>query len=417
MSLTINNNNGTSHAVNGTNGVPSAAAPIEWSTFHNTINGKASPTRDTLNGTNPSNLDPLPAYPKSTLSDVDAAVTAAHSAFHSWSDTPLPERSALMQLFADLAFKTYAADFVPLLAQETGKPSWLTQLEVDASHRNLSYAAKQTVEDEVYEDDEKIITTLWVPMGVIVGLVPWNFPLALGLSPVCSGLMSGNCVILKPSPFTPYSTLKMVEIAQQVFPPGVLQCLAGDDSLGPMLVSHPHVQKVSFTGSIPTGKKIMAECAKTLKRVSLELGGNDACIVCEDVADVEKCAGQVAMGSFFNSGQMCVATKRVYVHEKIYERFKEGMAAFTKNVLVVGPAEQQGTMVGPLQNKMQYEKVRGLVEEARRDGYDFVLGGEVGVNEKSGKGFFITPSIVDNPPKDSRLVVEEQFGKSRRVFR
>ena len=314
--------------------------------------------------------------------------------------------------FADLAFKTYAAEFNQLLAQEGGKPPHLCQTELDVCHRNLSLTAKLRMDEEVYEDDEQIITTQWVPLGVVVGIAPWNFPLILGLQAICSGLGAGNTVILKPSPYTPYTALKMVEIAQQIFPPGVLQCLVGDESLGPMFVSHPDVHKIVFTGSIPTGKKVLAECAKTLKRCSVELGGNDACIVCEDVADVEHCAAQVALGTFINSGQLCMATKRVYVHEKIYDRFLKAMVEFTKNVLIAGPPGQEGAMVGPVQNRMQYEKVSKLVEGARKDGYDFLLGGEAGEIEKSGKGFFITPSIVADPPKDSSLVVDEQFGKS-----
>ena len=411
MPSATTNTNGTSHSADGASKGP-AKVSIDWSTFHNTINGKLSPTKEALNGTNPSNLESLPAYPKSTLSDVNAAVSAANAAFPSWSATPLEKRSALLQAFADLAFKTYASDIMSLLAEECGKPPQMTQTEVGISYQNLSLAATLKLDDEVYEDDEKIITTQWVPIGVIVGIVPWNFPLILGLQAVCSGLGAGNCVILKPSPFTPYSALKMVEIGQQIFPPGVLQCLAGDETLGPMLVSHADVHKIAFTGSIATGKRILAECAKTLKRCTVELGGNDACIVCEDVADVEYCASQVAVGSFINSGQLCMATKRVYVHEKIYDRFKKAMTEFTKNALVLGPASQEGVMVGPVQNRMQYEKVSQLVDGARRDGYDFLLGGEAGEVEKSGKGFFITPSIVANPPKDSSLVVDEQFGKS-----
>src|SRR5258706_5552181 len=146
---------------------------------------------------------------------------------------------------------------------------------------------------------------------------PWNFPLFLSMGKIAPAVLTGNAIIVKPSPFTPYTALKVVELAQQIFPAGIVQILGGDDKLGPMLTIHPGIAKISFTGSIPTGKKVMEACSKTLKRVTLELGGNDASIILPDV-DIEKVAPEVAMGAFVNSGQVCVATKRIYIHESIY---------------------------------------------------------------------------------------------------
>lgn len=167
---------------------------------------------------------------------------------------------------------------------------------------------------------------------------------------------------MKPSPFTPYTTLKLVELLQEVLPPGVVQAIGGDDYLGPMFTASPGIDKISFTGSIPTGKKIMAACAQSLKRVTLELGGNDASIVLPDV-DVKKTAPELVMGAFQNSGQVCVATKRIYIHEDIYDEMLQEMVNFTKTLTVGAPSE--GAFLGPIQNKMQYDKVVNYFKDTK----------------------------------------------------
>jgi len=199
--------------------------------------------------------------------------------------------------------------------------------------------------------------------------------------------------------------LKLVELCQEIFPPGVVQALGGDDKLGPMLTAHPGISKISFTGSVATGKKIMEACSKTLKRVTLELGGNDPCIVYPDV-DMDKAVPEVTMGCFFNSGQVCVATKRVYIHESIYAEFVQRMAEFAKN-LKVGSSDEEGVMLGPIQNSMQYEKVKTFFEDSKSKGYKFIAGQP---DVAPSKGYFITPTIIDNPPNDARIIMEEPFG-------
>ena len=160
-----------------------------------------------------------------------------------------------------------------------------------------------TVPEERVEDDDKVITTRYQPLGVVGAICPWNFPLVLSFGKIIPAVLTGCTIIVKPSPFTPYTALKAIELAQEIFPPGVIQVLGGDDKLGPMLTQHPGIAKISFTGSIATGKKIMAACASTLKRVTLELGGNDASIVLPDV-DIEKTAPELVLGAFQNSGQV-----------------------------------------------------------------------------------------------------------------
>lgn len=198
------------------------------------------------------------------------------------------------------------------------------------------------IPEDKEEDEEKTLITRYQPLGVVAAICPWNFPLALGFGKIIPAILTGNTIILKPSPHTPYSSLKAVELSLEIFPPGVIQVVGGSDALGPLLTGHPGVSKVSFTGSIATGKKIMIACAATLKRVTLELGGNDASIVCADV-DVAKVAPQLVLGAMQNSGQVCVATKRIYIHEDIYDECLRAMVDFTKT-LQVGAPETGGTL-------------------------------------------------------------------------
>lgn len=260
-------------------------------------------------------------------------------------------------------------------------------------------------EEVVEEDDTKKVIVRYTPLGIAVGIVPWNFPIHLAAGKIAPSLITGNPIIIKPSPFTPYCDLKLGELAQQFFPPGVVQVLSGDDNLGPWLTSHPGPDKISFTGSTVTGKKVMESASKTLKRVTLELGGKDPTIVCSDV-DIATVAPKVATLAFLNSGQICLAIKRIYVHESIYEPFLKAMVEFTKT-LKVGDGAEEGTFLGPVQNSMQYEKVKGFFSEIEKEGQKVAVGG---VNEDK-PGYFITPTLIDRPAETSRLVTDEPFGK------
>lgn len=265
--------------------------------------------------------------------------------------------------------------------------------------------AAQDLPTEHFEDDEKVVTTRYIPLGVVGAIIPWNFPCSITISKLAPALLAGNAVIIKPSPFTPYCGLKIVEIAQEVFPPGVVQAVGGDDSLGPMLTAHPDIDKISFTGSIPTGKRVMESCARTLKRVTLELGGNDPSIVLPDV-DVDRVAAQVAQGAFRNTGQVCIAIKRIYVHRSIYRPFVDALVRHARD-MKVGGFDEADVALGPIQNDMQYGKVKDMFRDTKEKGYTFALGEP---DVAPGKGFFVRPAIIDNPPEDSRIVQEEPFG-------
>ena len=289
---------------------------------------------------------------------------------------------------------------------ECGKPKPDANREVHSSYEGMLAATKFELPVETLNDKKKTATVRYVPLGIVGAICPWNYPLVLSFTKIAPALVTGCCIIVKPSPYTPYSTLKAVEIGHAFFPPGVLQVLGGDDKLGPWIVSHPAIQKISFTGSIPTGKKIMAECAKTLKRVTLELGGNDASIICPDV-DIEKTAGPVVMAAFKNSGQICVASKRIYIHESVYQPFLKAMVSFA-NGLTVGNPFEEGTQIGPIQNAMQFEKVKGFLNDCSEQGFNFATKGSS--EQKSSKGYFVQPTIIASPPDESKIVAEEPFG-------
>lgn len=342
--------------------------------------------------------------PVATQKDVDEAVSAGQKAFETWSKTPIEKRKELMLAFVDL-YAQYEKDFADLLCLEAGKPRSFASNEAAGIKGMIRHVAGLSLPVEKFEDENKVVTTRYVPVGVCAAICPWNFPLSLSNGKIAPALLTGCTIIVKPSPFTPYTALKLVELMNHVFPPGVVQALGGGDDLGPMLVDHPDIAKISFTGSIATGKKIMAACAKTLKRITLELGGNDPTIIFPDV-DIDKVVPEVTIGSFWNTAQVCVATKRVYIHESIYREFVDKMVTFAKN-LKIGSSDEPGVVLGPIQNEMQYEKVKGFFADSKKNGYKFALGD---AEVTSSKGFFINPTIIDNPPNDSRIVQEEPFG-------
>jgi acyl-CoA reductase-like NAD-dependent aldehyde dehydrogenase len=253
------------------------------------------------------------------------------------------------------------------------------------------------------EDAKEKVVEHRTPLGVVAAITPWNYPLSLLMVKLAPALLSGNTLVAKPAPTTPLTSLLFAEICHQHLPPGVFNIITDQNDLGGVLTQHPDVAKVSFTGSTATGKKVMQSAASTLKRVTLELGGNDAAIVLDDV-NPKEIAPKLFAGAMINTGQVCLAIKRIYVHESQYEAICSELATLA-NAAVVGDGMQEGTQFGPLQNKMQFERVRALIEDTRREG-KIIAGGEV----SDGPGYFIRPTIVRDIPDTARLVREEQFG-------
>ncbi|TVY53272.1 putative aldehyde dehydrogenase FUS7, partial [Lachnellula cervina] len=376
---------------------------LKWDGFFNTVDGELLSTKTTRHSINPATGNPNPEVPLSTREDVDMAMLAAQKAFKSWADTSTFNRRAAVLAFSN-ALEAEKEGFSRLLVQEQGKPLDFARLEIDTSLHWMRTLASFDLPDKKIDDGNKEIITRYIPLGVVVGIVPWNYPILLACGKLAGAVLTGNTIIIKPSPFTPAGDLKLCELAQQFFPPGVVQCLSGDDNLGPWLTEHPIPAKISFTGSSATGKLVMASASKTLKRVTLELGGKDPAIVCEDV-DIEHVAQKVAQLAFLNSGQICLAIKRIFVHEKIFDRFRSALIAAT-NALKVGEGNEPNVFLGPVQNAMQYEKVKGFFNDIEKDGLDVAVGG---TNPK-GRGYFLTPTIIDRPALESRIVQEEPFG-------
>jgi acyl-CoA reductase-like NAD-dependent aldehyde dehydrogenase len=257
--------------------------------------------------------------------------------------------------------------------------------------------------DVTEDSDTRRIEVHHVPLGVVCAIVPWNFPVLLASWKIGPALMAGNTLVLKPSPFTPLCTLRIGELVRDSFPAGVINIISGGDALGPLMTAHPGFAKISFTGSTATGRRVMESAAKDLKRITLELGGNDAAIVLPDV-DVDAVAAQLFEGAFHNTAQVCVATKRLYIHADIYDRLRDRLHQLARD-LPVGDGAEQGNRYGPIQNEPQYRRVLALLDDARANGLTLLEGGPV-----PEKGYFVPLTLVDNPPEDSRVVVEEAFG-------
>ncbi|KAI1288176.1 aldehyde dehydrogenase [Xylaria venustula] len=373
--------------------------------FYNVINNELVDTTLNRHTICPSNKQRLGfESPVSTQEDVNRAVQCAANAYSSWSRLSYDERAIYLNKFAD-AIESYTDRFITLLGYEAGKPPQAAGFEMFLV---MNLARKipllRLKEEKPIDDEQRTAIVRYVPLGVGVGIVPWNFPLTLGIGKLLPALLAGNTFIWKPSPFTPYSALKLAEIGSKIFPPGVFQALSGNDDLGPWLTEHPGVAKVSFTGSVETGKKIMAACAKSLKRLTLELGGNDAAVVCED-ADVDSVVGNVTFLTFVHCGQICMNIKRIYVHEKVYDKFLAGMVKQTKT-FKMGDHADPDAFFGPIQNEKQYKKLKVLYAKIDAEGWKVALRGEV----KDSEGFYMPATIIDNPPDDSSIVVDEPFG-------
>lgn len=369
-----------------------------------TINGEAVSSDAWISVLNPATEEVFAKAPDCTREQLDQAVHAARAAFPAWAARPFEERQALVRALGQ-AILDNVDTLSALLTREQGKPLFEAKIEITSLGRLLQAQSTITVPVEVAEDGpDRIVETHHVPIGVVAAIVPWNFPMLLSGFKIGPALLTGNTMILKPSPFTPLTALKLGELTRSILPPGVLSVISGADALGPWLANHAWVDKISFTGSTSTGQKVMESAASSLKRLTMELGGNDAAIVLPDV-DVEKVADKLFWSAFGNNGQICIATKRMYIHKDVYEPLKQAIAAYAARI-TVGDGAQKGTRIGPINNRPQYERVRGLIEDAREKGYTFLAGGE----DHQGPGYFIPITLIDNPPEDSRIVAEEQFG-------
>lgn len=369
-----------------------------------TIGGERVLSDATGTAINPATEEAICDYPLGTREHLDAAVGAARRAFPAWSGTPLAQRQQMVSRLSDL-IEEHQEAFIRLLITEQGKGRAAAQWEIGGSIHWFREIAKQALPDDVIQQQgEDQVITRHTPIGVVGGITPWNFPLLLAVWKIAPALVAGNTMVLKPSPYTPLCTLWFGELAQSVLPAGVLNIVSGDNNVGQWMTEHPGIGKIAFTGSTETGRKVMQSAASNLKRLTLELGGNDPAIVLPDV-DPKKIAKDLFWASFANSAQFCVACKRLYIHEDVYDDVARELVAYAKTVRI-GNGADEGVELGPLQNRMQYDKVRNLLQDCRDRDLRFLLGGEA----LSQPGYFIPVTLIDNPPENARCVTEEAFG-------
>ena len=373
--------------------------------FVMTIDGHPAVSQDTEPVFNPATRELLTTVPSATHEQLDAAVEAAGAAFAPWAATDLSRRQAILSSIGD-RLEAHAEEFMALLTAEQGKPRAMAEWEVYGSVAWFREIAKQSLPEEVVEDTkERRVISRHTPLGIVAAIVPWNFPILLAVWKIAPALLTGNTIIVKPSPFTPLCDLKLVEIVQDLLPPGVLSAVSGGDELGKWMTDHDGIAKVAFTGSTETGKHVMRSAAGTLKRLTLELGGNDPAIILGDV-DPQKVAPQLFWAAFQNNAQFCNAAKRLYIHDSVYDEVRDALVEYARTV-VVGDGAHPDTQLGPIQNEPQYRKVAEYFEDCRANGYTFALGGHI---DSGARGWFVPVTLVDNPPEDSRLVTEEPFG-------
>ncbi|WP_375188132.1 aldehyde dehydrogenase family protein [Sphingobium yanoikuyae] len=372
--------------------------------FTMTIDGQGVAGAARMPVLNPATETVVASAPLCSEAELDAAVAAARAAFPGWRDTPIETRRAAVRRIGEV-IGANMADFTRLFTLEQGRPLSKASEELMGAAFWAGHVATQDIPVLVSEDTpERRAETRRVPIGVVGAIVPWNFPMLLGVWKIAGALLTGNTLVIKPSPYTPLTMLKLGELMRPHLPPGVLNVVSGGDALGPWMTAHPGIDKISFTGSTATGKRVMASAAQSLKRITLELGGNDAAIVLGDV-DVAAVAGPLFWSAFVNSGQVCIATKRLYVHDTVYDALAAELTAIAERVRM-GDGLAPGSELGPIQNRPQYDRVRALITDARDAGLRFLSGGDV----PDGKGYFIPVTLVDNPPEDSRVVAEEAFG-------
>jgi acyl-CoA reductase-like NAD-dependent aldehyde dehydrogenase len=367
------------------------------------IGGELVDGADTLDIINPATGAPFITVARADAAQLEQAVAAAKAAGPAWAALGWEARGALLARLAD-ALEAQRDEMARLLTSEQGKPIRQATGEVIGAIYQLRHYAVQRGEPSVIKETEGFrVIEHRTPLGVVAAITPWNFPLLMVVQKIAPALVSGNTVVAKPAATTPVCALKLAELAAEIFPAGVLNIIVDANDLGGALSGHPDVAKVSFTGSTATGRRVMAAGADALKRITLELGGNDAAIILDDV-DAKEIAPKIFNGAMINAGQVCLAIKRVYAPASIYDELC-GELARLANEATVDEGFNQGAQVGPVQNRMQYEKLLDLLADSAASG-KVIAGG----HPLDRDGYFIAPTIVRDIADDARLVREEQFG-------
>ena len=367
------------------------------------IDGQQQRAQQTFDVINPATEESFGQAPECSEAQLEDALQSAQRAFGSWRQDEAARRKLLLTAAERLAAK--APEIARTLTQEQGKPLAQATIELQTAVASIKGAAALPIPHEVTQDDAKAkIEVTHRPFGVVAAITPWNFPVMIAMSKVAPALLAGNTVVLKPSPYTPLSTLQVGSLLNEVLPAGVLNVVSGGNALGAKLTGHPLVRMISFTGSVATGLKVGEVAARDLKRTILELGGNDPAIVLPDT-DIERFAQRLFWSTFWNCGQICLAVKRVFVHESQHEPLVAALTKLAQGVQV-GDGLDPNSQMGPVNNLMQLERVIELTEDAKKNGAKVHAGGE----RLGRKGYFYPPTILSNVHDKTRIVAEEQFG-------
>ncbi|MGW3076185.1 aldehyde dehydrogenase family protein [Kitasatospora sp. NPDC001132] len=335
--------------------------------------------------------------------ELDDVVARAQRAWRGWRADPAA-RTAALRGAAD-AVETAGDDLARLLTREQGKPLAESSAEVARTAARLRYFADLAPRTRRIDDGRPVHSEIrWLPLGPVAAIVPWNFPLQLAAAKFAPALAAGNTLVLKPSPFTPLATRRLGSVLATALPEDVLTVVTGREPLGARLASHPGIRHVTFTGSVPTGRAVAGAAAASLARVTLELGGNDAAVLLDDV-DVDRIADRLFWAAFRNCGQVCMAVKRVYVPARLHAEVVEALAQRAKTV-AVGPGLDPETRLGPVNNASQLARVERVTEQALAGGARAASGG----HRLDGPGYFFAPTILTDVPPGSPVVTEEQFG-------
>lgn len=367
------------------------------------IGGEELAVQATFEVINPATEEVCGQAPDCSRAELELAVAAAAEALPMWRVDMSKRRQVLLDC-AD-ALRAHADDLAEVLTMEQGKPRARALNEIMGSAAWLSYTATLDLPMEVIKDDDSSLVEVHrKPIGIVGAITPWNYPVMMAVWKFAPAILAGNTVVLKSSPYTPLATLAMARLLNGIIPPGVVNFLSGGDDLGKWIVAHPQVRKVTFTGSTAAGKHVAAALAPDLKRMTLELGGNDPAIVFSSV-NVQETAQKLFTASFENCGQVCVAIKRIYVHESILQPLVDALVQLAE-AAVVGDGSDSATTMGPLNNQAQLDRVMSLAEAAKAAGGNVLTGGA----RLNGKGYFYPPTLVTGLDDSNPLVAEEQFG-------
>lgn len=375
--------------------------------MENTSAVKETHTPDTrFLSLNPSTLEVIGEVTNTSREEIDAKIEKAKKAQKLWSARPDAERKDILLKVAE-ALQQNSKHLAEWITREQGKPlnGPGANFEMQACVGWTQVPASLDLPEEiVFEDDTRKDVLYRNPIGVVAAIAPWNWPLMIAIWQIIPSLRMGNAVIIKPSEYTTFCSLEMIKVINSVLPEDILQVVTGKGDVGGYLTSHPEIGKIMFTGSIATGKKVIEASAKNMARLTLECGGNDAGIILPGL-DIAQHIDSIFWGAFLNMGQTCACLKRLYVHENDYEKVVKALADYSSNI-PMGNGADESSVLGPIQNKMQYDKIQDLIIDAENIGADFIFTGQ----KPDLEGYFIPVTLVGNVDNGDRIVDEEQFG-------